>query len=174
MIVLVLLGLTFCVIPVVAHRFGEAAERAAETEAIAQGARGGVLAEHRVRFKESAAEMAIPFGIAAVLFALAACDAAGVGAARVLTWIVAAVLLVIGGFVTSGQLRAAQWTAAAFRRSSDPVVRGLDTEAIVSAAAREFPAWLRPLQVVRFLLTTVGLLVVIVALITPSAAAHFR
>ncbi|MEU4606633.1 hypothetical protein AB0F43_26875 [Kribbella sp. NPDC023972] len=172
--VLVLLGMTFCVIPVVAYRFGDAAERAAEAAVEAQGASARVLAEHRIQFKESAAEMLLPFGIAVVLFAVAALDLAGIGAARVLTWIVAGLLLVVGGFVTSGQLMAVRWTRTAFRRSSDPVVRRLDAESVVAAAAREFPAWLRPLQIARFLLTTIGLLVVIVALATPSAGAHFR
>lgn len=84
------------------------------------------------------------------------------------------VLFIVGGFVTSGQLMAARWTRTAFRRSSDPVVRRLDAEAIVAAAAHEYPEWLRPLRFARFLLTTVGLLLVIVVLATPAAAAHFR
>jgi hypothetical protein len=172
--VLVLLGMTFCVVPVVAYRFGDAAERAAEAAVEAQGVSARVLAEHRVQFKESGVEMLLPFGIAVVLFAVAALDVAGGGVARVLTWIVAGVLLVVGGFVTSGQLMAVRWIQTAFRRSSDPMVRRLDAESVVAAAAREFPVWLRPLQFARFLLTTVGLLVVIVVLATPGAAAHFR
>ncbi|MFC9689100.1 hypothetical protein ACFTSF_11210 [Kribbella sp. NPDC056951] len=172
--VLVLLGLTFCVIPVAAYRYGDAAQRAAEADVRRQGAAVELLEQHRVQFSESGREMLFPFGIAAVLFVLAALDLAGIGVARVLTWILAGLLLTGGGFVTGAQLLADRYVAAAFRRSSDPAARGLDASAVVRAAGNEFPSWLRPLQFVRFVLATAGSIVVIVLLATSAVAAHFR
>ncbi|MEU4191665.1 hypothetical protein AB0E69_07200 [Kribbella sp. NPDC026611] len=172
-VVLVLLGLTFCVVPVAALRYGEAAERAAEREVLKAGLESDVLVEHRVRFKESASEALLPFGIAAVLFVLAGLDLAGVGPARIASWVFAGLLFFAGGFITAGQILAARFTQAAFRRSSDPAVRNLDAQAIVDAAGGEFPGWLRPVQYVRFALTTVGSALVIVLLATPAAGAHF-
>lgn len=169
-----LLGLTFCIVPVVAYRRGDAAERAAEQEVARQGFPVRVLADHRVQFKESGPETLFPFGIAAVLFVLAGLDLAGVGPARVVSWIVAGTLLVGGGFITAGQLFATRYTEAAFKRSKDPAVRSIDAQAIIEAAAKEFPSWLRPLQVVRFVLTTVGSVLVILLLMTSTASAHFR
>ncbi|NEA36605.1 hypothetical protein [Streptomyces sp. SID13031] len=173
-VLLSVLGLTFCLIPLVAYRHGDAAERAAEHEVARQGFPSEVLAQHRVQFKESGLETLFPFGIAAVLFIVAGLDLAGVGPARVASWVVAGILLVVGGFITAGQLFATRYIEAAFKRSKDPAVRNIDARAIIEVAGKVFPSWLRPVQIVRFVLTTVGSAVVIVLLMTTAASVHFR
>jgi hypothetical protein len=79
------------------------------------------------------------------------------------------VLLVVGGFVTAGQVFADRYVAAVLRRSEQ--TRGIDARAVVSAARSRFPSWLRALLVARFALATAGSVVVIVALAVSPAAA---
>lgn len=166
-----LLAATFVVIPAIACRYGRSAQRAAEAEIVTQGFPAGVLAKHRVRFEESAREAVFPLAIAAVLVALASLNLAGADIGRVLTWVFAPILLIGGGLVTAGQLFPARFTRAAFARS--PELRDVDVRALMDVAAAAFPAVLRPLQIARFVLVTVGSLLVMVALSTPSAGAWF-
>ncbi len=51
-----------------------------------------------------------------------------------------------------------------FRHAEDKRLHHVNVEAFVQAAATAFPAWLRPLQVFRFGLATVGSVVVILLL----------
>ncbi|QWF85400.1 hypothetical protein [Amycolatopsis sp. CA-230715] len=166
-----LLAMTFAVIPVAALRHGAAAQRAAEAEVTGQGFAARVLAEHQVRFAETGKEALFPFALAALLTALGAMNLAGIGVGRIASFVVAAILMTAGGFVTAGQVFAARSVESAFRKSRDAAARAVDGRAVVAAAAREFPYWLRPLQVVRFALTTLGSVLVIALL--AAAGSYF-
>lgn len=155
-----LLAASFVVIAVVARRYGARAQAAAEAETVRQGQPATVLAAHRIRFAETTAEMLFPLAIGIVIALLAAINLAGIEAGRIVSWVLAPVLVVAGGFVTASQVFAGRFTAAALRKSTD-----LDGYAIVDAAGRAYPAILRPLVVVRFALTTVGTLAVVILLI---------
>ncbi|MEQ4719465.1 hypothetical protein [Nonomuraea sp. B19D2] len=168
------LAATFLVIPVIVHTHGEWAQRAAEAVVTRQGLPAGVLAQHRIKFAESVVELLFPVSIAAALAALASLGLAGSGVGRILSWIAAALMLTGGAFVTGSQVFAARYVEAAFKRSGDPAVRELDGGAMVRAAQEAFPAVLRPLIVVRFVLATAGSLAVIVLLVTPAASGHFH
>lgn len=169
-----LLAATFSVIPVVAYRYGGGAQRAAEAEVARQGFPAGVLAEHRVRFEESGRETLLPFAIAGCLMTLASLNLAGVEAGRILSWVLEPIVLIAGGLVTVGQVYAARSTELVFRKSSDTTLRDIDARAIIGAATGAFPSWLHSLQIVRFALTTLGSLLVIIFLATPATSAYFH
>jgi hypothetical protein len=158
-----LLAASFIVIAVIARRYGARAQGAAEAETARQGHPASVLAAHRVRFAETTAEMLFPLAIGVVIALVAGINLAGIDAGRIVSWVLAPVLapvlVVAGGFVTASQVFAGRYTAAALRKSTD-----LDGYAIVDAAGRAYPAILRPLVLVRFALTTVGTLAVVILL----------
>jgi hypothetical protein len=168
-----LLAATFLVIPVLVLTHGGRAQRAAEAAVSRQGVPPTVLAEHRIKIEESVVELLFPVAIGIALATLASLGLAGSGPGRILSWIAAVLLMTAGGLVTGSQLFAARVVEAAFRKSGDPAVRGLDARAVIGAAQDVFPAALRPLIVIRFALTTLGSLAVILLLATPAAAAHF-
>jgi hypothetical protein len=164
-----LLAATFLIVPVVAYRHGASAQRAAEAEVTRQGAPAGILARHKVRFEESAAETVLPFAIALCLATLASLNLAGSEAGRILSWIVQPILLVAGGVVTAGQVFPVRYIESAFRKSGDATLQRIDVRAFVDAARSAFPAWLRYVIAARFVLVTVGSLLVIVLLAVASA-----
>lgn len=164
----------FVLLTWVARRDGDAAERAAEAEVVRQGYSAGVLAAHRIQFKESAREALFPYGIAVCLTAVAVLVLAGYGPARIASYVLAGLAIVGGGLVMTSQVFAEQVVQAAFRKSADPAVREIDGRAVVAAARTEFPGWIRTVQVVRLLVATVGSVAVIVLLSLPSADAHFE
>jgi hypothetical protein len=169
-----LLAATFLIIPVVAHVYGTNAQRAAEAEVVKQSFPAGTLARHKVKFEESAIDMLFPFAIALCLATLASLNLAGLGVGRNLTWIAQPILLVGGGITTAGQVFPVQYIEWAFKKAGDATLRDVNVKAFVDAAQAAFPAWLRPLVVARFVLVTVGSLLVIVLLAVPSANAYFR
>jgi hypothetical protein len=168
-----LLAATFLVIPITVWITGGVAQRAAEAEVIRQGHPAAVLAQHGIRFQEKAWEIALAFGIATVMAALAWLNITAHASARILSWIIEPIVLVVVGLITAGQVFAARYTQAAFGRSGDPAVRGIDARTVVAAASGAFPSWLRPLVLARFLLATLGSLLVIVLLAAPQAGAYF-
>jgi hypothetical protein len=119
-----------------------------------------VLAAHRVRFAETTAEMLFPLAIGLVIAAVGAVNLAGISGGRIASWVLAPLLVIGGGFVTGSQVFAGRATAAALRKVTD-----VDGYAIVDAAARTYPAVLRPLIIARFALTTLGTLAVVILLI---------
>ena len=89
----------------------------------------------------------------------------GEAAGRVITWIFQPLLLIIGGLVTFGQLIADRVIVKALVSEG---VTHANAAAVALAARREFPGWLRPLILIRFLLTTLGSIAIIVLLIATS------
>lgn len=159
-----LLAGTFLVMPFAAYRYGTAAQRAADADAVRQGLPAGTLATQGIRMEESKAEMMLPLGIALAMMALAALNLAGVGAGRTLTWILQPLMLLAGGFVTASQVFVVRFVDAALRKSSVPALRGLDVKSFISAAQAEFPAWVRPVIIARFVLVTAGSALIIALL----------
>jgi hypothetical protein len=159
-----LLAGTFVVMPVVAYRYGTAAQRAADADAMRQGLPTGTLEKHGIRMEESKAETVLPLTIALVFSVLASLNLAGAGVGRTLTWILQPLMLLAGGFVTAGQVFVVRYIEAAVRKSTDPGLRGVDVNSFISAAQAEFPAWVRPVIITRFALATVGSALIIVLL----------
>jgi hypothetical protein len=159
----------FLVQAVVAYRYGDAAQAAAEAEVVKQGFPVEVLAQRGVKFKESAAEMPLPVGIAVVLLVLASLNLAGVAIGRIITWIFQSIFLVVGGFVTASQVFSVQQLESAFKKSGDTTLQAIDVRKFVAAAMSAFPPGFRYLVVARFVLTTVGSALVIVLLALPPA-----
>ncbi|MFB4277439.1 hypothetical protein ACBJ59_19265 [Nonomuraea sp. MTCD27] len=168
-----LLAATFLAVPLAVHTHGDRVQRAAEGVLARHGVPAEALAKHRIKFAESVLELMFPVSIAVVLLALGGLVLGGVSAGRILSWGAAGLLLTGGGLVTGSQVFARRVVVAVLRRSADPAVRGLDGGAVADAAARAFPAWLRPVILIRFALTTLGSLLVIVLLATPAAGVYF-
>jgi hypothetical protein len=157
-----LLAVLFFVIPFVALRFGQGAQRAAEQSVAAQGIDidAETLLRNGARFVESEAEMLLPLGIGAILVIVAWLNLTQRPLARPITWAVEALLLLVVGLVTAAQVFPAPYVKRAWARSDDERLRRIDVTAMMSAAGGAFPWWLRPLQLMRFFLATVGSLVV--------------
>ena len=168
------LAATFVVMPIAVYFHGGAAQCAAEVEAARQGAPAGVLAEYRIRLDEKAGGVVLALTIAACLIALAGLNLAGNPTGQILSWIAEPIVLAAVGFVCAGQVFAVRYTQAAFNRSDDSRVRSIDARAVMSAAMGVMPWWIRPVIFVRFGLTTLGSLLVIGCLVTPSANAYFH
>jgi hypothetical protein len=161
-----LLAVAFAAMAFVARRYGAAAQRAAEADAVRQGLPEGVLARHGIRIEESKAEMALPLAIAAVFGTIGALNLAGASVGRTLTWILQPLMLLAGGFITAGQVFVVRYVQSAIRKSDDPALRRADTRSLMAAANAQFPAFVRPLIVVRFLLATLGSLLILLLLAT--------
>lgn len=153
---------TFLIIGLTAYQRGATAQRAAEAEVMRQGIAREVLIRHRVRIEESFAELMLPLGIAAVLAVLATLNLMDIG--RTMTWILQPILLVAGGFITANQVFVHRFVAAAFRKSDDADARAVDIGAVLDAAFAAFPWWLRSLVVARFVLVTLGSVVILALL----------
>ncbi|PZG14006.1 hypothetical protein [Nonomuraea aridisoli] len=165
-----LLATTFLVLPITVWFTGAAAQRAAEAEVARQGHAPAVLDRHGIRFAERAWECGLALANGAVLAALGVLNLTGNETGRALTWIVQPLVLVGAGLVTTGQVFATRYTQAALARSADPAARALDARRVIAAASTGFPAWLRSLVVVRFVLTTAGSLLVIALLAADAYA----
>ena len=163
-IVQFLLAATFLIVPIVAYRHGTAAQRAAEAQVESQGQDAELLSRHRIRFAESRAEMLLPFAIAVLMGTLAALNASDSGIGRILSLIVQPLLLLAGGLVTAGQVFVVRFTESALKKAGDTATQGLDVKAVIDAANTAFPAWLRPVIVVRFVLVTAGSALVVLLL----------
>lgn len=157
-----LLAATFVAAATVALRRGRRAQAAAESKMRERGHDVALLSRHQVRFEESVIESLLPYGIAALLTVAAVLNINGEDAGRVLTWVVQPLLLLAGGAITYGQVFADRYVVKAL--TSDGVTAA-DAAAVVGAARSEFPGWLRPLVVSRFLLTTLGSIVIVILLI---------
>jgi hypothetical protein len=162
-----LLALLFFVIPFVALAYGERAQRAAERDVISQGVAidGDTLRRSGAQFSESRMEMLLPLGIGVVLVVAAGIALLGGSRAVIVTWVVEVLLLVVVGSVTYGQVFPAASLTRAWAKADDERLRRIDVDRMMRAAGEEFPRWLRPLQIARFGLATVGSLVVMLLLV---------
>jgi hypothetical protein len=172
-IVQLALGCTFLIIPAIGYARGKEAQGAAEADVVAQGFPKAILAENRVKFEERALDAVLPITIAACLIGLAVLNLNGIGLGRISSLVVHPILLVAGGMVTAGQVFTIRFLASAFRKSGDPRVQRIDVKSFVDAALRVFPRWFTYLIATRFVLVTIGSLVVIVLLSTPGASEYF-
>jgi hypothetical protein len=158
---------------VLALRRGSDAQEAAEAEVVAQGLSHDLLVRGRVNFGEGAREALIPLAIAGVLAGLAGSNLAGIGAGRVLSWVVQPLLMLLGGIVTGGQVFATRQVRSAFAESGDAELARVDVAKVMAAAVSVFPRWFRPLLVGRFLLVTAGSAAVVVLLAVPASSSHY-
>ncbi|MEU8403597.1 hypothetical protein AB0C28_51205 [Nonomuraea sp. NPDC048892] len=168
-----LLAGTFFVIPVVGRRLGPDAQRAAEADIARQGLPAALLARHRIDFGASRASVVLAMSIGVCLAALALLNLSGSGTGRILSWIFQAVIFVLGCVIMPGEVFTTRYIKAAFHKSDDPGLRGLDVEAFVDAAAGAYPSWFRGVIAARLVLATVGSLLVIVALALPAVSGYF-
>ncbi|QES51746.1 hypothetical protein DEJ50_31735 [Streptomyces venezuelae] len=159
-----LLSATFFVIPVAVWYTGGRAQLSAEAEMRRQGHGPEVLARHGIAFREKTWELVFALGVGATLGVLGGLNLAGHDTGRLLSWIIEPLVLLVVGFITTGQVFAAAYTRAAFAKSEDPAVRAVDAPALIAAANSGFPSWLRPLVLARFGLATVGSALVLVLL----------
>ncbi|TDD16818.1 hypothetical protein [Nonomuraea diastatica] len=153
-----LTALTYLIVPLVGHRYGTAAQQAAETEIRRQGHAPALLVKHGLDFTASTAGVVVSVLIAAGLAALAVLN---LGDQPLFTWILQPILLIAGGFVTTTQVFVDRYVESALRKSDTTTI---DTKALMGAAKEIFPGWFRPLVMTRFLLTTAGSLAILVSL----------
>ena len=159
---LLLLAVTFIVIPIVAQKYGKRAQDAAEKAVTDQGFEQGLLLKNGVKMTESKIEMLLPLAFAAMYIIVATISATSAHSNHTLLWVVEGFTLVVVGMVTAQQVFVTAFIKRAFKVSKDERLHKVDVEHFMAAASVEFPRWLRPIQIVRFLLATIGSLLVIV------------
>jgi hypothetical protein len=159
-----LLAAGFVLVPIIAYRYGNKAQEAAEAEVAKQGFPPGLLLQHGVKIKESSADTLFPFAIALCFAALATLNLAGADIGRLLSWIVQPIFLVAGGLTTAGQVFVTRFVESSFKKANDPALRGINVQAFIDAATSVFPRGFRAIIITRFLLTTIGSALVIILL----------
>jgi hypothetical protein len=173
-VVQVLTAVPFVLGAVVVARYGARAQRAAGAEVVRQGLPAGVLARHGISFGANGWDVPVAAGIALVLVALAVANLAGRPAARILSYVAHPVLFVAGLLIVPGQVFTAWYLRRSFAQSTDPDLHRLDASALVTATQHVFPGWLLPVDVAKLALTTVGSVLVVLALSTRASRAFFR
>jgi hypothetical protein len=166
-----LLAVTFVVIPVVGARHGPAAQRAAENDVTRQGLPATTLADRGIDFGASRGSVVAAVAIAVCFAVLAALNLAGVDAGRLLTWILQPLLFIAGLIIMPGEVFTARYLRTAFQKAG---VRDIDVTAFVDAASSAYPSWTRPVIITRFVLATLGSVLVVILLALPSVSAYFR
>jgi hypothetical protein len=161
-----IVGLLFFAIGTSAYRFGDEAQRAAEKNIAAQGIviDNQTLRRSGLQLAESRTTLLFPLGIGTILVVAAWLVWSQSPAALAIAWTVEILLLVVVGVVTAAQVFPARFLAHAWARAEDERLRRIDVHAVMQQAEDAFPPWVRPLIVARFVLATVGSLVVIVLL----------
>ncbi|MCX5199565.1 hypothetical protein OOK31_37780 [Streptomyces sp. NBC_00249] len=144
-----LVATAFLSIPLVRHRFGAAATRAAEAELRGQGVRPGVLAENGMRFDAGGHETWAPVAIAATMAVAAGLNLSGSSWAATATWILQSAVLLVNCVILYSNLTAVPSVTAAFARKGDEELARIDVAALLKAAEEGFPAWVWILQNVR-------------------------
>lgn len=160
----VVLAITFILIPIGAQKYGQKAQDAAEKAVSEQGFETGLLIKNGIKMTESKVEMLLPLAFAVAYLLLAIVGSVSGHFNHTLLWIVEGFTLLVVGAVTAQQTFVTYFLTRAFSKSKDATLRKVNVEVFISAALKEFPDWLRPLQVIRFLAATVGSMIVLVLL----------
>jgi len=168
-----LLAVTFLIMPIVVIRHGAKAQAAAEADVARQGFPPDVLVRNHVQFGEQAVGLLLPVAIALCLVGLAVLNLHGNEIGRIGSWIFQPILLVVGGLVTYRQAYATRFLESAFKKTGDPTLARIDVKAFVDAAMRAYPAWFLPVVRARFVLVTIGSVVIHILLTGPAASAYF-
>jgi TRAP-type C4-dicarboxylate transport system permease small subunit len=147
------------------------AQAAAEAELASQGYDMSDLPEGTT-FESSGALALIPIAIGAALIVLALLNRVGNRPARVVTWVLQPIVLLCGGFLAVSQLFLTQFLEAGIDSGGGP--DDLDVQALVDALYGAYPAWWVVIDYGAFALATIGSILVIILLATPSANAFFR
>jgi hypothetical protein len=169
-----LLAATFVIMPTLAFLYGARAQAAAEAQVARQGFPADVLARNHVNFGEGAVGLLLAVAIALGLVALAVLNLAGNPAGRIGSWILQPLLLIAGVLILSRQVFTARFLTSAFKNSGDATLTGINVKAFVDAAGSAYPGWFPYVVSARFVLATLGSLLVIILLAVPSANAYFR
>jgi hypothetical protein len=115
----------------------------------------------------------VPGAIALCLVVLAVLNLRGNEIGRIGSWILQPILLVAGGLVTYRQAFATRFLESKFKKTGDPTLARIDVKAFVDAALRAYPTWFLPVVRARFVLVTIGSVVIHILLTGPSATAYF-
>jgi hypothetical protein len=169
-----LLAAAFVLSVTVDLMFGADADAAAQAEVVRQGFPAGILAGNNVTFDSSAIETALPVAIILIVTTLAVLNLAGNRAGRILSWICQPLIIFGGVTLIVGQVFVTQMIEKAFQDSGDPALKSVNVQAFVDAAGHVFPAWLSAVIYAKFVLATLGSLLVIILLAVPSANIYFR
>lgn len=109
--------------------------------------------------------------VAAVLVVLGALDLRGVNLARILTWVVGAVLTLCCGCLAIGQFTSGTGTAVTAGGST---VDGVDVARANQQIGDAFPGWSTALFILLLVVGLPALIATIVLLTLPSSRAYFR
>jgi hypothetical protein len=169
-----LIALAFLSAPIVGFVYGADAQAAAEAEVVRQGFPAAVLAENNIAFDEGGAATVLPVVVALGMTTLALLNMAGKRVGQILSWIFQPIVLAGNVAIMASQRFAAQAVESAFESSGNATLQSIDVQALLDAAESGFPGWLPYLVNVRFVVVTLGSVLVIVLLAIRSARAYFR
>lgn len=158
-----LIGLAFVSFPVVRHRYGAAAQAAAEAELGRQAVSTSVIAENKVRLDASGFETTLPAAVAVIMAVLAALNFASSSTGELLTWIFQPLVLIINLLFLYSQVTAATSVAAYFAKTGEPELQSVDVKEFLKASHSGFPSWVIPgLQNAGHVIVIAGSIVVLV------------
>jgi uncharacterized membrane protein len=112
---LMLLALTFIIIPIVAQRYGKRAQDAAEKAVARQGFERGLLLKNGMKMTESKVEMLLPLAFA-VIYAVVAVMSMKFGLNHMLLWIIEVFTFIVVGMVTAQQVFVTSFMKRAFKK----------------------------------------------------------
>jgi hypothetical protein len=161
---LLLLALTFIIIPLVGQKYGRRAQNAAEKAVADQGLEPGILLKNGVKMTESKVEMLLPFAFALAYLIVAIITLVSGQINHTLLWIIEGFTFLVVGAVTAQQVFIASFLTRAFKNAKDEHLHKVNVKQFITAAQSEFPSWLHGVQVMRFVLATAGSLVILALL----------
>ncbi|WP_433758399.1 hypothetical protein [Nocardia sp. CA-135398] len=156
-----LIALAFVSIPLVRHRYGAAAQAAADGELARQGVRPRVLAEDGMRFDAGGHETWAPVGIALVMTAMAVLNLAVNDWGRILSRVFQVLVLLGNIAILYSNLTAAKSVQAAFARKGDPELARIEVQSFLDVAEAAVTPYLQNL---RHAIVFGGSIVVLIAL----------
>jgi hypothetical protein len=157
-------SITFLIIPLAALRFGENAQRIAENFLTSQDIDSNLLAKNNFRLAESKKEALFPFGICLLFAIVGLLNFKEYEIGRSVSWVIHIFFFFFGGLVTSGQVFPVWFTKQAFKKSNDLALKKIDVDNLIKISYNEFPNWLRPIIIFRFILLTLGSIIVMLLL----------
>jgi hypothetical protein len=156
----ILLAFTFLIAAFGARTYGDKAQKAAEANVAKQGFDPFILLEKGIKINEGTGEIILLLALAVVFGFLGVLNLFAIPLGRTLSLIVHSIFFFIGGYTTARQVFTAWFTERAFKESGDAQLQAINVKELFTAAESQFPKWLRFVIIARFILITLGSMIV--------------
>jgi hypothetical protein len=156
----VLLAFTFLIAALGSRSYGDKAQKAAEANVAKQGFEPSILLVRGFKIGEAKVNMILALTLALMFGFLGVLNLFAIPLGRTLSLIVHSIFFFIGGYTTAQQVFTAWFTERAFMASGDKQLQAINVKELITAAESQFPKWLRFVIIARFILITLGSMLV--------------